>query len=280
MSAAVFSAMDQNNDGVITREEFYRMMGQGAGMQSRPNANIAMMVGAGASPMPQVKAAPPMQMMPQMMPQQMGGSSVVMPLTAQKAVPTYTAAPVTYAAPCAAPCAAACAAPATYMAPPAFATAQTYETAYAAPLVTTRSPSPSPSRIRASSPSKALSSRAVNGNTERRVVGERHITREELMETGNLVQGDPGRRVTREDPFLPSRGLAQMAPASGASGYEQHASYMAPVTYASAMNQPLVSSAASGAVNYAVSPSANCRNCGNTYAADSNFCRKCGTKRG
>ena len=69
-----------------------------------------------------------------------------MPLTAQKAVPTYTAAPVTYAAPCAAPCAAACAAPATYMAPPAFATAQTYETAYAAPLVTTRSPSPSPSR--------------------------------------------------------------------------------------------------------------------------------------
>ncbi|CAJ1354852.1 unnamed protein product, partial [Effrenium voratum] len=135
-------------------------------------------------------------------------------------------------------------------------------------------------RIRASSPSRALSSRAVNGNAERRVVGERHITREELMETGNLVQGDPGRRVTREDPFLPSRGLAQMAPASGASGYEQHASYMAPVTYASAMNQPLVSSAASGAVNYAVSPSANCRNCGNTYAADSNFCRKCGTKRG
>eukprot|EP00931_Biecheleriopsis_adriatica_P124724 TRINITY_DN9989_c0_g1_i2.p1 TRINITY_DN9989_c0_g1~~TRINITY_DN9989_c0_g1_i2.p1 ORF type:complete len:420 (+),score=53.33 TRINITY_DN9989_c0_g1_i2:150-1262(+) len=270
------------------------------------------------------------------------------PAVAQPASVTVAPGPVTYSAPTPASVTVA-QSPVTYSAPPVQlppVQMQTYSAAApaaVAPMVaptTTYSPATSyaPAPIVAGqvtvaktiqTPAMAESRSTRRPELEHRVIGERRITREELAETGNLVEMEgtvvpssdtrkssllAPREVIREDPFLP--GVApSVALHGGISTLEpQHVqtvqTYSVPAQAAAVYSAPPVQTAspvyplqggdlmtafdsnhdgvisreefAQGLARISASAHAGgsaCPACGNIYAADSNFCRKCGRPR-
>jgi len=253
--AATFQAFDQNHDGVITREEFARAMGQVPQQQWQrppmPMPNVAMMVGAAAAQPPPVTQSvpqglppgamhpgamrPPMpcgampgghcamgpHAMPGAMPQ---GAMVPQMAGAMPAIPLHTSnvrvtAPVMLQGPAPSqPAATMPLRPPQYGVPPMAplrpaVTASPYLQAsgLGAPMASQILGTPGDLGISekiaaASTVVRMAQNRGLSGELvgSRRVVGEREISREELLETGHLIEGE-ARPPTNRDPFLPSQ---------------------------------------------------------------------------
>mgnify|MGYP002803608518 CR=1 FL=1 len=251
--AATFQAFDQNHDGVITREEFARAMGQVPQQQWQrppmPAPNVAMMVGAAASQPPPVTQSMPQGLPPGAMhPAAMrpahampcgvmpGGHCAMAPQAMPGAMPQGAMAPQMAGVPMPAiplhtstapvmlqghapsqPAATMPLRPPNYgvppMAPPRPAvTASPYLQAsgLGAPMAsqipgTMGDLGISEKIAAASTVVRTAQNRGLSGElVERRVVGEREISREELLETGHLIEGE-ARPLTNRDPFLPSQ---------------------------------------------------------------------------
>lgn len=198
-----------------------------------------------------------------------------------------------------------------YVAAPAMQPTTTYVT-QKSPVVSHRQAAPTAHVMPRHEPEPKL---------EHRVVGERHITREELLETGNLVETE-GSVVQSTEPqsSLLLQHSQQSRPAMAAHTYQADPfmasgapvaeTYASPSTVTYSMTAPVAhrgdffdvfdtnhdgiidrsefqAAAAtmnvggySGAPSMAVtSMSSQCPACGNTYAADAAFCRKCGQQR-
>jgi len=305
--ANLFQQLDANGDGMISREEFARVAQTLQAPAAAPSQTVTYTM------------AQPQQLSNTMysaaaQPVVFAGCSGSVPPVAQ------TTQQVQYIS--AAPSQAIITAAPQYSTAPAVQQATTYVT-QSSPVITHQQSAP----VR----------QEPQPNLEHRVVGERHITREELLETGNLVETE-GSVVQSNEP--PSTLLSQQSrPAVAAQTYQAAKTYATPsaswsgnntVTYSSPQPvlsqgmtyvqsvQPMTMMTApvaqqgdffdvfdanhdgiidrsefqqaaaatmnmgvySGAPSMAVtSSSSQCPACGNMYAADSVFCRKCGRQR-